>query len=67
MVFRQKRIWIFTAVILLIAAGIMIAFLTQNTEKSIHKGTLVQTSEYRMTAGLERKVPDEEYTPVYKA
>lgn len=66
MVFRQKSIWIFTAVLLLIVAGIVIAYLAQNTEKNIHKGTFVYEREYLKTADIKGRVPNEEYTPVFK-
>ncbi|SHO51911.1 hypothetical protein [Anaerocolumna xylanovorans] len=66
MAFRQKKIWIFAAVLLLIAAGIAVAFLTQDTEKSFHKGTLVYEKEYLKTADIKGKVSDEEYAPIYK-
>lgn len=65
MIFRQKRIWIITATLLIIAAGIVIVFLTQNTEKEIHKGTLVFESSYCSAAEIEGKIPDEEYTFIY--
>ncbi|MGN6714865.1 hypothetical protein [Anaerocolumna jejuensis] len=66
MVFRQKSIWIFAAVLLLIAAGIAIAYFAQNTERNIHKGTLVYERNYMKTADIKGKVPNEECTPLYK-
>ncbi len=66
MIFRQKRIWIITAAtLLLIAAGIVIVIFAQNTEKEIHKGTLVFESSYCSTSGIEGKMRDEEYTVIY--
>lgn len=70
MALRQKSLWIFAALLLLIAAGIVIAYFTQDTQKNFHKGTFVYEREYVETAQVMDdfmgKVQNEDYTPVYK-
>ncbi len=70
MALKQKSLWIFAALLLLIAAGIVIAYFAQSTEKNVHKGTFVYEREYVETADVRNdikgKVLSEEYTPVYK-